>query len=109
MPWTVLPRLAAVDGLEERRAALIRNLGIGGIDAHLAVVHPPIALVRQESPRLAAIVRSPDAALRRIRRGRRLTAPPPSAAASAAPAARSVPSSLTPAPVPPLGPTSIDA
>ena len=57
------PRLAAVNRLEERRATLIRNLGVGGIDPHLAVIHPAVPLVRQEAPRLAAVVRSPDPTL----------------------------------------------
>ena len=39
------PRLAAVDGLEERRAALVRDLGVGRVDADLAVVHRAIVVV----------------------------------------------------------------
>src|SRR4030095_7018740 len=57
--WHGVPRFSAIHAFEERRAALIRNLRIGGIDADLAVVHPPIALVRQEPPALSSIVGSP--------------------------------------------------
>src|SRR5687767_2291012 len=68
------PCLAAVNGLEERRAALVSDLRVGRVDAHLAVVHPAIALIREKAPRLAGVVRSPDAALPGIGRRRLLSA-----------------------------------
>src|SRR5690349_3828469 len=70
------PRLPAVDRLEERRASLIRDVGVLGIDADLAVVHRAIHRVRQEPPRLPTIVRPPDSRLVRIGRRRRLIAAP---------------------------------
>ena len=114
-PLHLPPGLAAVDGLEERRAALIRDVGVGRIDADLAVVHRPIHRVRQELPRLAGIVRPPDAGLVGIGRGqgprrvRRRHLRRHHRRRVRAFGSTSVPSSLTPAPVPPLGPTSIDA
>src|SRR6185503_7458375 len=55
-----------------------------GIDAHLAVIHPAIALVRQELPGLAAVVGTPDAALLRVGWRSRLIAASATAASARA-------------------------
>src|SRR4029078_7935909 len=59
----LLPVLAAIGSLEERAAALVRDVRVGGVHADLAVVHRAIHAVRQEPPCLAGIVRPPDARL----------------------------------------------
>ncbi len=41
----LLPGLAAIGRLEERRAALVGDLRVGRVDADLAVIHPAIAVV----------------------------------------------------------------
>ena len=157
-------RPAAVDRLEGRRAAHVDHLVVVGVDAHLAVIHRPVGRVAHDLPRLARIVRPPDARALGIGRTRRLpslpaatadtgcrrgTATPrrppgrpgqphqharrpgqpprlprrparaPAAGTAASPSppgapppprpcpgACSLPSAVTPAPVPPLAPTS---
>ena len=104
------PRLAAVDGLEERRAALIRNLRVRRVDADLAVVSSgrPGSTGTSRSCRCRRFARCRSL---RIGRGRLVAASAAeSTPSTAAPTGlRQRPSSFTPAPVPPLGPTSIDA
>ena len=100
------PRLAAVDGLEERRAALIRNR----VDADLAGTSSgrPGSTGTSRSCRCRRFARcrsSSDRAGAAGCRVRRRIHPLHRRAHRAAPR----PSSFTPAPVPPLGPTSIDA
>src|SRR3954466_10495265 len=79
-----VPRLAAVGDLEERYAALVGDLGVAGIDPYLAVIHPAIALIRQEVPALSAIVRSPHATLGGIGRWCRTAASAKAATAALA-------------------------
>ena len=71
---------AAVDRLVGAGAGRVDDLGVGRIDANLAVVHRSIVVVAAELPGLAAVVRAPDAA----RAPDRASAPRRAAAAAAA-------------------------
>src|SRR5690606_3365257 len=61
------PCPAAIGRLEERRAALVDDLRIRRIDTDLAVVHPAVAVVREELPGVPAVLRAPDPRLVRVR------------------------------------------
>ena len=95
-------RLRAVDRLRGVLAADEDDLGVRRIDANLAVVHRAVVLVGHERPRLALVVRSPDAARVRIRRRRRVAAP---ATASACARTAAAPAG----PAPPRPPTAASA